>query len=247
MTESRGIRVRRGTRQAWAKENSEKHLCQCGECGEFVTVRPEHYPNVPRYIHGHNGRVAPSRVKTWIAANQGKHKCQCGCEGTIKIIRAHHHVGIPRFISGHNLEGREVSDETREKMRQAQLNRDNHPWRGKKPSNYKGYTVMESGYIRIPVPGHPFGRGKSSYVMEHRLVVERHLRETDPESKWLVEVDGERYLDPKADVHHVDENKSNNTLDNLEVLAKGDHTRLHNPGEKGGRAAAIAKWDRMGR
>lgn len=31
------------------------------------------------------------------------------------------------------------------------------------------------------------------------------------------------------DVHHKDENKSNNTIENYECLPKGDHTRIHNP------------------
>jgi len=31
------------------------------------------------------------------------------------------------------------------------------------------------------------------------------------------------------DVHHKDENKSNNAVDNLELLTTEDHTRLHNP------------------
>ncbi len=31
------------------------------------------------------------------------------------------------------------------------------------------------------------------------------------------------------DVHHKDENKQNNTLENFECLPKADHTRIHNP------------------
>ena len=31
------------------------------------------------------------------------------------------------------------------------------------------------------------------------------------------------------DIHHKDEVKSNNTIDNLECLSKSEHTRLYSP------------------
>ena len=34
-------------------------------------------------------------------------------------------------------------------------------------------------------------------------------------------------IPPGWDVHHIDEDKSNNDIDNLECLPKADHTRLH--------------------
>jgi len=33
-------------------------------------------------------------------------------------------------------------------------------------------------------------------------------------------------------IHHKDENKLNNNLDNLELISASEHTRLHNPGNK---------------
>ena len=36
-------------------------------------------------------------------------------------------------------------------------------------------------------------------------------------------------------IHHIDENKLNNSLDNLEIISHGDHRRLHNWGNKWGK------------
>lgn len=87
--------------------------------------------------------------------------------------------------------------------------------------------MTHEGYVRITAPGHPFGRGPNSYVMEHRLVVEADLRVSNPASEWLVRVDDELYLGPHAEVHHVDGDRGNNQLENLEVMSKADHARLH--------------------
>ncbi len=47
---------------------------------------------------------------------------------------------------------------------------------------------------------------------QHRLLMEQHL---------------ERTLTFNEVVHHKDGNKSNNDLDNLEVMTRSEHTRLH--------------------
>lgn len=41
------------------------------------------------------------------------------------------------------------------------------------------------------------------------------------------------YVDPKThDVHHVDEDVENNSIDNLQYLTKKEHRRIHNGWEK---------------
>lgn len=97
---------------------------------------------------------------------------------------------------------------------------------GKRPHNFLGRTQHGDGYILIHSPDHPFG-GVHKTVMEHRLVMEAHLRECEPSSRWLVKVDGDLYLDPSGEVHHVDGDKANNAIDNLEVMSKADHARIH--------------------
>jgi hypothetical protein len=60
------------------------------------------------------------------------------------------------------------------------------------------------GYIRI--------RRGDDIILEHRAVVEESIG---------------RPLDSSEIVHHVDENKTNNELDNLEVMSNSEHARHH--------------------
>lgn len=82
----------------------------------------------------------------------------------------------------------------------------NHRWNG-------GKSLHEKGYILVKAPiDHPY-KLKSGYIREHRLVMERHLG---------------RYLMPDEDVHHLDHNKTNNDINNLELFAnRSEHLKKY--------------------
>jgi hypothetical protein len=83
---------------------------------------------------------------------------------------------------------------------------------GSKHPFWKGGRVKDTaGYIRILAPEHP-KCGKDKYVLEHRLVIERHLG---------------RYLRPDEHVHHKNGIKDDNRLENLELLPAKLHLRMH--------------------
>lgn len=63
------------------------------------------------------------------------------------------------------------------------------------------------------IPPHPKRNAKGLYPL-HRVLMENKLG---------------RLLEPGEEVHHGDEDKSNDVLDNLDVLTKSDHAKLHHP------------------
>lgn len=82
---------------------------------------------------------------------------------------------------------------------------ENHPmWKG-------GKTLNSQGYFLIYSPKHPY-KSKQGYVREHRLVMEKHLG---------------RYLTKEEIVHHLNENKTDNRIENLQILTKKQHDIYH--------------------
>jgi hypothetical protein len=105
------------------------------------------------------------------------------------------------------------------------------PMLGRKKSEcpaWKGGKRIDGhGYVTVLLPEHPRAH-KNGYVYEHILVLEEKLG---------------RSLLPGEDSHHIDEVKTNNHPDNLEVLSHGGHRRHHNSGE----SSPLAKltWEKV--
>jgi hypothetical protein len=90
-----------------------------------------------------------------------------------------------------------------------------HTLRGEKAFPYKGgFTIDKDGYRRLHCPEHP--NACNGYVLEHRLVMEKYL---------------DRLLLDEEIVHHKDENKLNNKLENLELTYRSPHISYHNTGK----------------
>lgn len=88
---------------------------------------------------------------------------------------------------------------------------------GSSNPNWKGGRQLTSlGYIEVYYPTHPY-RTVRNTVREHRLVMEDYLG---------------RYLSKEEEVHHKNGIKTDNRIDNLELLSKSDHTRKHMKGNK---------------
>lgn len=101
----------------------------------------------------------------------------------------------------------------------------NHQYglKGDKNASWKGGRTLSSyGYVLIKKPDHPFANGDGN-VFEHRLVAEKYLL-NDENSVVIDEV---RYLSPEYEVHHKNEIKTDNAVDNLVVLSKSAHKSLH--------------------
>jgi len=105
--------------------------------------------------------------------------------------------------------GRKQSKETIRKRSIAMKGKN----KGEKHGRWKGGRITTSqGYIAVLKPEHP-SADKYGYVYEHRLVMEKHL---------------DRYLKKGEIVHHIDDNRANNLIDNLVLFPTGGaHRKYH--------------------
>ena len=90
-------------------------------------------------------------------------------------------------------------------------------------------------YIRQKF-AHPFA--SNGYVFEHRLVMEDRMRREVPDHKFLVEIDGKRYLRREIQVHHRNESRVDNCPDNLLAMTGNAHKIVH----LGGTPAPDTYW-----
>ena len=100
--------------------------------------------------------------------------------------------------------GRHRSPESIEKMKRAISGANNYHWSG-------GRKKHSGGYILAYAPDHPC-RDKEGFVLEHRLVMERHIG---------------RVLSDGEIVHHKNEDKSDNRIENLQIMTRDEHLRSH--------------------
>lgn len=79
------------------------------------------------------------------------------------------------------------------------------------PSYKGGHTVVQNGYVFECFPEHPRANFWG-FVQQHHLVAEDLIG---------------RFLRPGEIVHHLDECRSNNSPENLEVMTQSEHRKLH--------------------
>ena len=110
----------------------------------------------------------------------------------------------------------------------------NHQYglKGKLNSSYKGHDKkIKNGYVYLRIDEHPFSI--KGWVREHRIIAEKHHLDDNNS----VEINGVRYLKQELEVHHKDFDKTNNDKDNLKILTKSEHIKLHNKERKKNRDA----------
>ena len=94
------------------------------------------------------------------------------------------------------------------------------------PKAQDGVEVRHGcGYVLERCQDHPFN--VNGYVMQHRLVIERQMRQEASGHPFLVMVDGIEYLRRGIEVHHVNEIKDDNRIGNLIACTSAGHKDLH--------------------
>lgn len=83
--------------------------------------------------------------------------------------------------------------------------------RGALHGSWQGGRRKSDGYVMVKAEGHP-NAGASGYVMEHRLVMERSIG---------------RLLLRSEHVHHINHDRSDNRIENLELMTHSQHMALH--------------------
>lgn len=88
---------------------------------------------------------------------------------------------------------------------------------GKDVHDVTGRKRTPKGYVVLCIKTHPNGDKAHGYIFEHRVVMEMKLG---------------RYLTENEVVHHKNEIKHDNRLENLELMEHGEHTTMHHTGAK---------------
>jgi hypothetical protein len=91
--------------------------------------------------------------------------------------------------------------------------------KGENNSSFKGDTKISTyGYVLKYKPDHKRAN-QAGYVWEHLLVMEDFLGR---ELKYF----GNKHKDNEV-CHHIDRNKKNNHISNLQLMTESEHTKLH--------------------
>lgn len=179
-----------------------------------------------------------AKIDRWVKRHEFKHLCLCGCGEYIEVKRIHYRTGIPKFIKGHNFESfnpskglvvpkelsiwETLSDEEKERRLS---NLKSFPRMEEHPNWAGGEIKTDSGYILVR-EYHPFSA--NGYVQQHRLVVERWMRENSPTHEFMTSVDGVPFLKKSVVVHHRNEIKDCNNIENLICMrTQGIHLSWH--------------------
>jgi predicted DNA-binding protein (UPF0251 family) len=105
-----------------------------------------------------------------------------------------------RFMKNHGIKSRLPANKRLPKFRE-----ENPSWKGGKH--------IHSGYVRLRTPTDSISKGESNgYIREHDYIMEKHIG---------------RALTKDEVVHHINGIKTDNRLENLQLMTRAEHMKLH--------------------
>ena len=150
-------------------------------------------------------KTSNTSQKMWLLQKYCSNPCRHKGHG--RVMKGTTHTVEARRKISIALKGRQISKEWTEK-RVASLKMSGL-LRGENHKNWRGGRWTDPfGYIRNPLYR---GRGRST-VLEHRRLMAEHLG---------------RPLEPNEIVHHINEIKTDNRIENLTIMTRSEHARLH--------------------
>lgn len=127
----------------------------------------------------------------------------------IGSFRKRHDLPPRGWANGSPMSGKRHNLASLEKISKSRIGKNigknNHNWNG-------GRITNTHGYILINVKDRP--NTYRNYILEHRYIMEEHIG---------------RFLDKNETVHHINGNKTDNRIENLELLTRSSHASLHSP------------------
>lgn len=184
----------------------------CNNCGKLILI---YHKNRLNRAYSFCCKKCEGEFKRKLSNN----KLNCKCEVCGKLF---HRRSSHTNKNKHNFCSRECHYKFKEKT---MIGEGNHQYglKGYKNSSWKSNEYITSnGYRKIYKPNHPLS-DKYGRILEHRYVAEKFLATKEE----LVLYNGVYVLNPNLDVHHKDKNKLNNNIDNLQILTRSEHAKLH--------------------
>lgn len=167
-------------------------------------------------------------IDKFIEDNTNKHLCTCGCDEYIIIKRNHYSNGIPKYILGHHAK---INNPFKGKHHTKEY-KNNRTGEGN-PHWHGGRYIDASGYVRVLNPHHKYADNKG-YVKEHRAV-------------WF---DSNGDIPNDCCIHHVNGDKTDNRIENLQLLTISEHSSIDMIGNEYGRKYSdrtVLEWVEMHR
>lgn len=100
--------------------------------------------------------------------------------------------------------------------------------KGELNTSFKGTEILQKNNnlteILVYMPNHPY-RDQCNRVKKHRLIVEQNYQLFD--FKYFEEVNGQIVLKKDSQVHHLDGDHNNNSIDNLIPCTRKEHKQYH--------------------